>query len=459
MVEFDLERAEQRKAESRRRLNRRDIPLTRLVGFGLLLAALALHGTTAELSFYPALVLFYALGSWGVLAAFYQPESRLDLGLVFLMLDVPLFCLALPQSGGASSWFAMALILRVADQIPAGTKRVALFCHWNPICYLIVLSFFSPLSQLLTNAFMLYLAGLYLLLASRGGERSRSQHTETMRYARELLSSQKPLVDYIGLLSTETDTVLRSLKALRDQHQVDQQLTGQACSTSQEISREANRLAHEVARVAISGEDAASLAEGGRALLDETRQRLQSLVRAYTSLSDRLRRLEEIAGQITTVTRTMSTVAYQSNLLSLNAAIQASRAGETGRAFSVVATEIRRLATQAAEGTVEIGALVQRIQSSASESLESMKVVGAEVGASERSLEETVMQLAGVLDRVESMSATFEEMHRGIKAQARRAKEIRASLEDVTHNGQETSGSIEGVHQVLLRILDLAPRK
>ncbi len=459
MVEFDLERGEQRRNESRRRLNTREIPLTRLLGFGMLLVALAISGPSTGLGLYAAVVVGYALGSWALLAWLYRPEARLDLGLVFLMLDVPLFCLALPQTGGAASWFALALLLRVADQIPAGTRRVALFCHWTVLCYVGVLVLSSPLGEVLWRAALLYLAGLYLVLASGSAERARASHADTLRYARELLASQRPLVDYIGLLSTETDTVLRSLKTLRDQHQLDQQLTGQACSTSQEISREASRLAHEVARVAVSGEDAAGLAESGRALLAETRQRLQSLVRAYGSLSDRLRRLEEIAGQITTVTRTMSTVAYQSNLLSLNAAIQASRAGETGRAFSVVANEIRRLATQAAESTVEIGALVGRIQASAGESLASMKVVGGEVSASERSLEEMVAQLTGVLDRVEGMSSKFEEMHRGIKTQARRANEIRSSLEDVAQNGRETSGSLEGVHQLLLRILDLAPKK
>ncbi|HMU67072.1 MAG TPA: hypothetical protein PKE57_08000, partial [Cellvibrionaceae bacterium] len=84
-----------------------------------------------------------------LLAWLYRPEARLDLGLVFLMLDVPLFCLALPQTGGAASWFALALLLRVADQIPAGTRRVALFCHWTVLCYVGVLVLSSPLGEVL----------------------------------------------------------------------------------------------------------------------------------------------------------------------------------------------------------------------------------------------------------------------------------------------------------------------
>src|SRR5207253_170432 len=126
-------------------------------------------------------------------------------------------------------------------------------------------------------------------------------------------------------------------------------------------------------------DQAAKLATSGRARLATMEDRIKQLVDATDSISSKLAVIREKADNITVVVTTITKVADQTNLLSINAAIEAEKAGEYGRGFLVVAREIRRLADQTAVATLDIGNMVRLMQDAVSAGVMQMDKFSDEV--------------------------------------------------------------------------------
>ena len=134
-------------------------------------------------------------------------------------------------------------------------------------------------------------------------------------------------------------------------------------ATSKEISATSKELVKTMNEVAAVAEQSATLAGSGQAGLTRMEETMRHVMEAAGSINAKLAVLNEKAGNINQVVTTITKVADQTNLLSLNAAIEAEKAGEYGRGFAVVATEIRRLADQTAVATYDIEQMVKEIQS------------------------------------------------------------------------------------------------
>jgi len=136
----------------------------------------------------------------------------------------------------------------------------------------------------------------------------------------------------------------------------------QVVATTTEISATAKELVSTMDEVSTVAETTAGAAANGQAGLQKMESTMHQVVEASTSIAAKLEVLNEKASNINTVVTTITKVADQTNLLSLNAAIEAEKAGEYGLGFSVVATEIRRLADQTAVATWDIEQMVKEMQ-------------------------------------------------------------------------------------------------
>ncbi|MBR0859286.1 methyl-accepting chemotaxis protein [Bradyrhizobium liaoningense] len=161
--------------------------------------------------------------------------------------------------------------------------------------------------------------------------------------------------------------------------------------------------------------------------------------------------LSQTADRIDEVVRMISAVAEQTNLLALNATIEAARAGEAGRGFAVVASEVKALAGQTAKATDEIGRQIAQIQSATRQSVGSIKEIGGTIG----SMAELASSIAAA---VEEQGAAAQEIARNVQQAALGASEVSTSVENVRQGASDTGAAAGQVHGAALALLDESKR-
>ena len=173
---------------------------------------------------------------------------------------------------------------------------------------------------------------------------------------------------------------------------------------------------------------------------------------ATTSIASKLAVLSEKASNINTVVTTITKVADQTNLLSLNAAIEAEKAGEYGLGFAVVATEIRRLADQTAVATWDIEQMVKEMQSAVSAGVMGMDKFSEEVNRGVSEVQQIGSQLADIIEQVQTLTPRFDLVNEGMQSQTRGAQQISEGMVQLNEAAQQT---VESIRQSTLSLESL----
>jgi len=218
--------------------------------------------------------------------------------------------------------------------------------------------------------------------------------------------------------------------------------TTQIGATSKEISATSKELAKTMSEVSTVAEHTAALANSGQAGLSRMQKIMPQVMEAARSINAKLAVLNEKAGNINQVVTTITKVADQTNLLSLNAAIEAEKAGEHGRGFAVVASEIRRLADQTAVATYDIEQIVKEIQSAISAGVMGMDKFSEEVRHGIQDVEQVGGQLSQIIEQVQALVPRVEAVNEGMQAQATGAEQISEALLQLTEAAQQTAESL-----------------
>jgi methyl-accepting chemotaxis protein WspA len=199
-----------------------------------------------------------------------------------------------------------------------------------------------------------------------------------------------------------------------------------------------------MAEVSTVAEHTAALAGDGQVGLTRMEGTMRHVMEAAGLINAKLAVLNEKAGNINQVVTTITKVADQTNLLSLNAAIEAEKAGEYGRGFAVVATEIRRLADQTAVATYDIEQMVKDIQSAVSAGVMGMDKFSEEVRRGMQEVQQVGGQLSQIIQQVQALAPRFEAVNEGMGAQATGAEQITQALAQLSEAAQQT---VESLHQ------------
>jgi methyl-accepting chemotaxis protein WspA len=229
--------------------------------------------------------------------------------------------------------------------------------------------------------------------------------------------------------------------------------TSEISATSKQIAATSRELVRTMSEVSGVAEQSAALAGSGQVGVARMEETMRHVMEAAGFISARLAVLNEKAGGITQVVTTITKVADQTNLLSLNAAIEAEKAGEYGRGFSVVATEIRRLADQTAVATYDIEQMVKEIQSAVSAGVMGMDKFSEEVRRGMQEVQQVGDQLSQIIHQVQALAPRVESVNEGMQAQATGAEQITealAQLGDAVHQTveslRESSHVIDGLN-------------
>jgi methyl-accepting chemotaxis protein WspA len=169
---------------------------------------------------------------------------------------------------------------------------------------------------------------------------------------------------------------------------------------------------------------------------------MRGLADSTGSISAKLSVISERAANINLIVTTITKVADQTNLLSINAAIEAEKAGEYGLGFLVVAREIRRLADQTAVATLDIERMVKEMQSSVAAGVMEMDKFSDQVRKGVVEVAQIGDQLGQIIDAVHSLSERFDQVTEGMRVQAQGAEQIREAVVQINEGANQTSVSL-----------------
>jgi methyl-accepting chemotaxis protein WspA len=169
---------------------------------------------------------------------------------------------------------------------------------------------------------------------------------------------------------------------------------------------------------------------------------MRQLADVSVQVNTRLKVLSERAGAITSVVTTILEVADQTNLLSLNAAIEAEKAGNYGRGFSVVAAEIRRLADRTAVATGDIEQIIKEMQIAVTASVKGMDTFSSEARRCVEVSDQVSGQLSEIIRKVQALAPHLEVVSDGMQSQTDAARQISDALAQLSSSVQQTAESL-----------------
>lgn len=255
-------------------------------------------------------------------------------------------------------------------------------------------------------------------------------------------------LQWAGIQLTTSTTEIAATAKQQEVTVVEQEsTTKQIAVTAREISATTKNFAKTMKEISETAENTSSLATSGKEGLLQMESTMRQMVEAAANIAAKLSVLNEKASTITNVVTTIAKVADQTNLLSLNAAIEAEKAGEQGRSFAVIAREIRRLADQTANATLDIEKMVNEMVSAVSAGVMGVDKFSDEINTGVSQVTTAGEQLSKIIEQVQQLTGSFESVNEGMQAQFTGAEQINESILQLSETAQQTSESIRQFHK------------
>ena len=235
------------------------------------------------------------------------------------------------------------------------------------------------------------------------------------------------------------------------EHQA-QQITS-ASAQINEIASSIDDVSKNSAESADVAQRSVQIAAKGAEVVRQTIQGMDNIRDQIQETSKRIKRLGESSQEIGSIVELINDISEQTNILALNAAIQAASAGEAGRGFAVVADEVQRLAERASNATKRIEALVQTIQSDTNEAVSSMEQTTAEVVAGARLAEDAGLALGEIEKVSNDLADLIQNISQAARQQSTAATNITATMSVIQEITTQTS---QGANQTAESIGNLA---
>ena len=232
--------------------------------------------------------------------------------------------------------------------------------------------------------------------------------------------------------------------------------TNEVESAARQIAHTAHGLSGTMGRVGEAAQQAQEVASTGQDSLSHMATTMSSMQTSAAGIADKLATINTKAASITNIVTTINKVADQTNLLSLNASIEAAKAGEFGQGFGVVAREIRRLADQTAVATLDIEQTVKEMQVAVASGVMSMDRFIEEVRRAVRDVSTVSAQLAQIIDQVNQLGPQFMAVGEGMASQSLGAQQISEAMSQLSQAAGQTADSLRDSAQAIGQLNEAA---
>ena len=228
--------------------------------------------------------------------------------------------------------------------------------------------------------------------------------------------------------------------------------TNEAVAAVKEITGTSHELSKTMTEVNALASSTGIKAVEGRADLQGMDSTMRTLETSTASIGTKLTTISEKASNINMVITTMVKVADQTNILSINAAIEAEKAGDYGLGFLVVAREISRLADQTAHASLDIERMVKEMQSSVTSGVKEMKVFTEQVQGGVREIGTLSEKLGEIISAVEGITGRFGMVTEGMYAQSQGAEQIRDAMVRLVDGAARTAESLNDSNRATVEL-------
>jgi methyl-accepting chemotaxis protein len=262
-------------------------------------------------------------------------------------------------------------------------------------------------------------------------------------FIEKLQGTIKQVVDVSKPMSDLADNVSHLGVSTRKSIDFQDQSVHNARKAVDQMNQSVRMVAENAENAANAAQEAFDEANSGQKVVQETVRNMQSLAQKIDEVAKVIRKLEEDSNQVSTVVDVIRSIAEQTNLLALNAAIEAARAGEQGRGFAVVADEVRTLASRTQQSTKEIDVTIQSLQEAARRASSVMADAITQTQASVNVANKAGDSLQSINTSVEGISQMNIQIASSTEEQLKVADAIVRDVEDIQRHTQE---SLEGSH-------------
>ena len=232
--------------------------------------------------------------------------------------------------------------------------------------------------------------------------------------------------------------------------------SSQIAASTEEMSQTVIDIARNSASIATSANKTADIAQNGAEVVNKSVNESKAIAATVESSAKVMKNLGDKSKQIGEIISTINDIADQTNLLALNAAIEAARAGEQGRGFAVVADEVRKLAERTANATSEISSMITAIQGEVDNAVVAMNKTNEQVEVGLQYSVEAGNQLTTIVSSVTSLQGMVQQIATATEEMSTTSEAISGDIQQIATGASEISGGSEQVAQASSELARLA---